>query len=358
MEFKVKEVEAGQKSPQEKEQEIINKTATGNENPPAGDNNDGKNTPSEIAEENVLTFIKTKYNKEFTSIEDLFKEPEKIIEKEELPEDVDAFYKFKKETGRGLKDFFKVQEDIDSLGENDLLKRYLLETGEVANEEDANFLLEDEYSFDEEIDEESKVKRVKISRNKKIAEAKNYFNELKDKYKAPLESTVAAMSEDEKKQFDEFKQYINDAKTAEETARRKSEWFVKKTDEVFSQDFKGFDFEIGDQKITFNPGKAEEIKNAQLSPNNFIKKYLDDEGLISDAKGYHKALAVAMNPEKFAKFFFEQGQSSAVNNLDKNMKNIDMSTRKAPEVVKKGGFTVKASEPRSNENRLVIKSKS
>ena len=123
---------------------------------------------------------------------------------------------------------------------------------------------------------------------------------------------------------------------------RKRKWFDQKSEEVFSKDFKGFEFNINDKKISFTPGDAAELKRAQSNPMNFINKFLDDSGLIKDATGYHKSLSIAMNPEKFAKFFYEQGLSDATEDVMRKTKNINMSERKTPEVINKGGMQIKA----------------
>ena len=130
------------------------------------------------------------------------------------------------------------------------------------------------------------------------------------------ESRSEAISDGEKEQYESYKQYLNDAATQQEETKRKSEWFTQKTDEVFNNDFKGFDFKIGEDQITFSPGNAEETKKLHLSPMNFVNKYLDESGLMKDAEGYHKALAAAMNPETiWLTRFGAQGRSRARGSL-------------------------------------------
>ena len=104
---------------------------------------------------------------------------------------------------------------------------------------------------------------------------------------------------------------------------------------------------LDDKTVTFSPGDAQTIKKTQETPMNFINKYLDDKGLINDAAGYHRALSIAMNPDKFAKFFYEQGKSEATEDVIRKTKNINMSERRAPEVTNKGGFQVKSVNPDS-----------
>jgi len=296
----------------------------------------------ELKEEDVLSYIGKRYNKQINSFDELMSERSQA---EELPEDVAAYMKYKKETGRGFEDFLKLKKDYESMDSDELLKEYLSSTQDGLDEEDIDVMM-DEYRYDEDLDDESKVKRVKIAKKKAVAEAKKFFTSQKEKYKLPLESSSVGISESEKKEIEEYKQYIAKAKTLEEEGNRKRQWFDKKTDEVFDGGFKGFEFNVNNKKITFAPGEAAELKKLQSTPANFINKFLDESGMIKDAVGYHKSLAVAMNPERFAKFFYEQGLADATENVMRKTKNINMSERKAPEVTKsQDGMQVKAVNP-------------
>jgi hypothetical protein len=299
----------------------------------------------EIEEKDVLSYIEKRYGKQINSIEELTRERE---EAEPLPEDVAAYFKYKKETGRGIDDFVKLSKDFNTMNEDTLLKEYLIVTEEGLDELDIQDLME-EYSYDEDLDDESTIKKAKIAKKKVIAKAKKYFTEQKETYKQPLESRGQAQSLEANEEFQAYKQYIESAKTQQEEAERKRQWFVKKTDDVFNDEFKGFEFSLDDKKLVFNPGSASELKKSQESPMNFIQKYLDDNGLMKDAVGYHRSLAVAMNPEKFAKFFYEQGKSEATDDVTRKIKNINMSERRAPEVISKNGFSVKALNPDSGK---------
>ena len=294
--------------------------------------------PQGITEEQVLSHIKERYNKEITSVDELFVERET---QEELPEDVAAYFKYKKETGRGISDYVKLQQNFDEMNPDSLLREYLKSTEAGLDSDDIDLMMED-YSYDEDIYEESQIKKTKLAKKKAIAKAKNYFTEQQEMYKQPLESRQEAISESENEEYKAYKQYLNEAATQQEETKRKSEWFSQKTDEVFNNEFKGFEFKIGDDQITFNPGSAEEVKKAQLSPMNFVNKYLDDNGLMNDAAGYHKALAVAMNPEKFAQFFYEQGKANATEDVMRKTKNINMETRNAPASTVKSGTQYKS----------------
>tara|TARA_R110000868_G_scaffold133077_9_gene344494 strand:- start:69 stop:1190 length:1122 start_codon:yes stop_codon:yes gene_type:complete len=304
-------------------------------------------TNNELSEEQVLSYIGKRYNKQINSLDELAAQRE---EAEALPEDVAAYMKYKKETGRGFEDFLSLKKDFDSMDSESLLEQYLSATQEGLDADDIDSLMDD-YRYDEDIDDESHIKRVKIATKKAVAEAKKFFNNQKEQYKVPLESSVPLVSDEEKETYESYKQYTKQAKTFEEENERKRNWFNQKTDEVFNGEFKGFEFNVNDKRITFNPGDANELKKAQATPANFINKFLDEQGLVKDAAGYHRSLAVAMNPEKFARFFYEQGQSDATEGTMKNIKNIQMSTNRAPEITKSTeGMQVKAINPDSGRS--------
>lgn len=306
----------------------------------------------ELKEEDVLSFIKDRYNKEINSFEELVSERKKA---EDLPEDVAEYLKYKKETGRGFDDFLKLRKDYESMEPDNLLREYLSATQDGLDKDDIEMMMSD-YQYNEDLDDDNRVKKIKIERKKAIAEAKKYFNSQKEKYKVPLESSPAAISKEEKEEFEAYRKYLQNAKTVEEENNRRRNWFEKKTEEVFSGEFKGFEFNVNDRKLTFNPGDAAEIKKAQSNPMNFVGKFLDENGLIKDAAGYHKSLAIAMNPEKFAKFFYEQGLADATDDLMRKTKNINMSERRAPEVTRQNdGMQVRAVNPDSGR-RLKIRS--
>lgn len=278
-------------------------------------------------------------------------------ESEPLPEDVAAYLQYKKETGRGFEDFLQLKKDFDSMNPEQLVKQYLTATQEGLDDEDIDSLM-DEYSYDEDLDDESTIKKTKIARKKIIAEAKKYFNNQKEKYKLPLESSTGFVSDEEKELYDSYKQYVQESRTIEEETNRKRRWFDQKTDEVFSKDFKGFEFNVNDKRISFAPGDANELKRLQATPQNFINKFLDESGMIKDAAGYHRSLAVAMNPEKFAKFFYEQGMADATDDVTRKIKNINMTERRAPEVGKPtGGMQVRAVNPDSGRNLKIRSAK-
>mgnify|MGYP003646698238 CR=1 FL=1 len=298
-----------------------------------------------LSEDEVLSHINERYNKNIESVDDLFATRET---QEELPEDVASYLKYKKETGRGIEDYVRLNQNFDDMEPDNLLRKYFKETEEGLDDEDINFKME-EFDGDEDLDEPVDIKRKKIAKKKVIAKAKKYFTELKDKYNKPLESSGDVISTSDSKDYQEYKQYLKDAKTYEEETTKKRSWFDKKTNEVFSSEFKGFEFTLDDKRVIFSPGNASELKSAQSSPMNFVKKYLDESGLIKDAKGYHRALAIAMNPDRFAEFFYEQGKSNATEDVMRKTKNINMSERRTPESTQKGGMKFKSISPSSGK---------
>ena len=299
--------------------------------------------PPELNEDEVLSYIGKRYGKEINSIDELVSKRE---DSEPLPEDVAAYLKYKKETGRGFNDFAKLQKDYSDLSPDALLKEYYSITEEGLDSEDIDDMLE-EFKVDEDIHEPTDIKKIKLAKKKEIAKAKKFLRQQQEQYKQPLESRERSASESDDELI-EYRQYLESAKTEQNDANHKREWFVKKSDEVFSSEFKGFKFTIGEDEIVYTPGSASELRKSQETPLNFVNKYLDSRGFIKDAEGYHKSLAVAMNPEKFAQFFYEQGKSRATDDVIRKTKNINMSERTAPEVSSKSGLQVKSvSQPSS-----------
>lgn len=306
---------------------------------------------SELSEEDVLSYIGKRYGKEISSFDELMSERESS---EELPEDVAAYLKYKKETGRGFNDFQRLQEDFDEMDPDYLLTQYYKATEKGLDDDDIDIMLS-EFDYDEDLDDETDVKKIKLAKKKVIAKAKGYFEDMKEQYKLPLESSGGESSGVDSEEMEAYKQYTESAKTQKELGERRRKWFTEKTNEVFGGEFKGFEFSIDDKAVLYSPQSAEELKTKQSDVMNFLNRFMNDEGLIADAEGYHKAIAVASNPEKFAQFFYEQGKASATEDVTRKMKNIDMSTRNAPEVSTKGGMQIRAINPDSGKG-LKIKS--
>jgi len=300
---------------------------------------------SELSEEDVLSYIGKRYGKEISSFDELMSERESS---EELPEDVAAYLKYKKETGRGFNDFQRLQEDFDEMDPDYLLTQYYKATETGLDDDDIDIMLS-EFDYDEDLDDETEVKKIKLAKKKVIAKAKGYFEDMKEQYKLPLESSGGESSGIDSEELEAYKRYTESAKTQQELGERRRNWFTEKTNEVFGGEFKGFEFSVDDKAVLYSPQSAEELKTKQSDVMNFLNRFMNDDGLIADAEGYHKAIAVASNPEKFAQFFYEQGKASATEDVTRKMKNIDMSTRNAPEVSTKGGMQIRAINPDSGK---------
>lgn len=350
MEIKVRDLgEVEAKSTQQIEQELLDKheAEVSGETAPESE----PEAPA-LSEDDVRSFLSNRYGREIGSLDELAEVRETAPD---LPEDVAAYYKYKQETGRGLEDFMKVNQNLDEADGDGLLKEYLLQTEDGLDAEDVEMMMED-YKFDEDLDDEADIKKAKLAKKKAVAKAKRFFEEQKEKYQAPLESRGAGSLEDSE-EYQEYKQYVEQAKTYQEEQKRRKEWFDDKTNEVFSEQFKGFEFNLNDKSYVYSPGDRGELKKLQQTPEAWLNKYLDDKGLVKDAKGYHKSLAVAMNPEKFAEFFYEQGKAAAVDDVMRKTKNINMSERPVPQAVSKGEFKVRAVAPSSGRGLKIRSSR-
>ena len=357
-EFKVRDLgEVESKSVQEVEKELLEKHEQKMNQEQAPVVNEESTRKEEttfgIKDEDVLSHIKNRYGKEINSLDELFAEREASPA---LPDDVEAFFKYKKETGRGMEDFMKLNKNYDDMDSDLLLKDYYKQTEEGLDDDDINDLIESRFGYDEDLDEESLVKKQKLAKKRELTKAKKFFKEQQEAYKVPLESSKGSADAKYDEELRSYREQMKEAESIEAENQKKREWFSKKTDELFNDEFKGFEFNVNDQKITFKPADAAELKASQQSPMNFINKYIGEDGLLKDAAGYHRSLSIAMNPEKFAKFFYEQGQAAAVDNVVRKSKNIDMDMRRAPETTNKGGFQVRSVNQDSGRG-LKIRSK-
>ena len=365
-EFKVRAVEFEEKSVAEKEAALLEglEDHSGDQDTvkidlsqdqPIAEPIENTDPAQELDDNKVLSYLGKRWNKEITSLDDLVQEREQA---EELPEDVSAFLKYKRETGRGIEDFMKLNVDYSTMDEDSLLYQYAKDQNPELDADEVKFELESKFSFDEDFDDDKHIKKVKLERKKELNKAREYFNKLKEQYKAPLESRDAFVPQEEKEAYESYKQYKQTATSEQEEQQKRSKYFADKTNELFSDKFEGFKFKIDEDKaVTFKPADAKTLLNEQSSLSNFVNKFLNEEGYVKDAEVFHRAIAIASNPEKFAKFFYEKGMTEAVETVSKESKNINM-TRQATQVTNKtdGTFQVRAVESGLG-NRLVIKQK-
>jgi len=342
---------------QEPEKVVENKT----EDPPVentevqDEESQEENTPSsELNDEHVLSYINERYNKEINSVDELFETKESNVE---LPEDIKLYFDYKKETGRSIEDFVKLQKDYSAMDDDSVLADYYGIQEEGLDAIDIQDVMDDKFGFDEEEDDPKDIKKKKLAKKRELAKARKFFNEQKDKYKIPLESSGGGLSEDQEKDLNAYKNYIKESDSHKERQAKAYDYFKKRTGEVFNDNFKGFEFNVSDdKKINYKPGTAEELKNKQSDVNKWLKSFLTDEGLIDDAQAYHKAMSVAMNPEKFAKFFYEQGVAATVDNVAKKSKNINMDVRRAPQLNTKNSLKIRPVGDTSSGRGLKIRS--
>ena len=313
-----------------------------------------KTTASELNDADVLSYIKNRYDKDIDSVDQLFEEQKS---NEDLPEDVAAYFKYKKETGRGIKDFVELQKDYNEMDGDQVLTAYYATTEEGLDSEDIRDIMDEKFSFDEELDDPKDIKKKKLAKKRELVKAKKFLIEQQDKYKAPLESSGGGLSGVSQEELDSYKSYVKESKTTEEARKKRYDYFLNKTNEVFNDEFKGFEFNIGEKSFTFKPGDKDELRSKQSDVNNFVNKYMDtDSGLMKDAQGYHRAMAVAMNLDKFAEFFYNQGMTAAVDDVSKKSKNINMDMRKTPQTFSKDGLKIRAIGDKSSGRGLKIKS--
>jgi hypothetical protein len=298
----------------------------------------------------VLSYLGNKLGRDVSSFDDLVEVREKEVE---LPEDVSAFYNYKKETGRSLKDFMELQRDYDSMNPDDVLKSYYMQTSKGLDASDVEFELNKKFGYDQDLDDDDEIKYKEISKKKEIAKAIEYFDQQREQYKAPLESSSPLVSEDKLKKFEAYEQYEADSAKQQEEANKRSEYFTQKTNELYSDKFEGFKFKYGDNEVVWKPNDVSNMTPENTSYDKFVMSHLDDNGYLKDAEAYHRAMAIARDPEAFANYFIEQGRSMAVNDVVKQGKNVDMDVRSTPSQTGKGGLSAKVINP-SGGNKLRI----
>jgi hypothetical protein len=240
----------------------------------------------------------------------------------ELPENIQKVVDFMNETGGSLEDYVKLNTDYSSLNETQLLREYYENTRPHLDKEEIDFLMEDNFSYDEELDEERNVRKKKIAYKEELAKAKNHLNGLKSKYYEEIKAG-SKLNPEQQKAVEFFNRYNKQ----EEEATQQKTTFLNQTNQVFNKDFKGFEYQVGDKKYRFNVKNAGEVKTTQSDINNFVKKFLNDKNEMSDARGYHKSLFTAMNPDAVAKHFYEQGKADAMKESMARTKNVNMDPR-------------------------------
>lgn len=250
-------------------------------------------------------------------IEDIQEETkEPIAELPKLPENVDKLLKFMDETGGTVEDYVKLNKDYSKLDDDNLLHEYYKQTKPHLSQDEINFLIEDKFLVDEDIDEQRDIRRKKLAYKEEVAYAKKDLESLKSKYYADIKQRPG-VTQEQQKATDFFNRYNKQ----QETIKQSQEAFQKNTNDLFSTEFKGFDYSVGDKKFRYKVQNPSNVAKSQSDINNFVNKFLDKKGNIGDTKGYHKALYAAMNADQLAGHFYEQGKADGVKNLVKQSKN-------------------------------------
>ncbi len=286
-------------------------------------------SPIEIIEEIKEEEVK---QKEFK------KEETPIIETPKLPENVDKLVKFMEETGGTVEDYVELNKDYSKLNNDQLLTEYLRKTKPHLDSEDINLIMED-YKYDEDIDEQKDIRRKKLAYKEAVASARQDLESRKNKYYAEIKQRPG-VTQEQQKAMDFFNRYNKQ----QETIKQTQENFQQRTKSLFNTDFKGFDYNVGDKKFRYKVQDPSKIAEAQANISNFVEKFLDKDGKVSDTEGYHKALYAAMNADKLASHFYEQGKADGVKNMVQRSKNpsVDAPRQVAGGDVYVAGFKVKA----------------
>jgi len=266
-------------------------------------------------------------------VEDLAEEVvEAVTEAQEtgkaIPENLQKVVDFMEDTGGTLEDYVRLNQDFSDYDDKALLREYYKNTKSHLDSDEIDFLIEENFSYDEEIDEERDIKKKKIALKEQVANAKSHLDGQKSKYYEEVKAG-SRLTPEAKKAMDFFNRYNKESEETNKIAEKQTNTFKLKTKEVFNDKFKGFEYNVGDKRYRFNVKNANEVKETQGDINNFVKKFLNKNNEMSDAKGYHKSLFTAMNPDAIANHFYEQGKADAMKDSVAKAKNVSMDPRQS-----------------------------
>ena len=320
---------------------------------PSGDSTE-VGEPIQESNEDAKGFspIKEVVEEEITKVEvEKAIQDEKILGKA-LPENIEKLVSFMEDTGGTIEDYTRLNADYSLIDENTLLKEYYKKAKPHLDEEEISFIMEDNFSFDQDLDEEREVRKKKLAKKEEIAKAKGFLEETKKKYYDEIKLRPG-VTQDQKKATDFFNRYNKQQEKAEQQHAQ----FKESTKELFNDSFEGFDIKVGEKSYKYNIQNRDKVAENQSSINNLVGKFLDTEGNVSDAKGYHKAMYAADNVDKIASHFYEQGKADAIKDVVNKSKNpSDSLARKSQGDVFVNGFKVKAISG-ADSTKLKIKTK-
>ncbi len=301
-------------------------------------------TLEEITDEEVIT------EEEVVEALDANEETGKAI-----PENVQKLLDFMDDTGGDLEDYVNLNRNVEDLDNQDALREYYKRTKPHLNSEEVNFLLEDTFSFDEDVDDERDIKRKKLALKEQVAEAKTYLDGQKSKYYEEIKAG-SKLTQEQQKAIDFFNRYNKESEQTQKLAEKQKARFFDKTEKVFNDKFKGFEYNVGDKKFRYNVKDASNVMETQSDINNFVKKFLNEDNTMSDAKGYHKSLYTAMNADAVANHFYEQGRADALKDSVAKAKNIN-TTARSTQGEAQGGIKVRVLGDDSASFKFKIKNK-
>jgi len=255
----------------------------------------------------------------------------------EIPENIEKVIDFMKETGGTLDDYVRLNADYSNVDNDTLLREYYKQAKSHLDSEEINFMIEDNFSYDEEADEEREVRQKKLAYKEEVAKAKQHLEGLKSNYYEEIKLRPG-VTQDQKKATDFFNRYNED----QTVAQQHHEDFKSNTNKYFSEEFKGFDFSVGEKKFRYGVKNPSEVADKQSDIANVVKKFLNNDGSVKDVKGYHKAMYAAEHADTIAQHFYEQGKTDAVREVVTKSKNVQTDIRTGVPDVSLGGFKVKA----------------
>jgi hypothetical protein len=256
-----------------------------------------------------------------------------------LPENIEKLISFMEETGGTIDDYARLNTDYSSINNEALLKEYYKKSRPHLDSEEIEFLMEDEFSYDEELDDERDIRKKKLAFKEEVAKAKSFLEDLKSKYYNEIKLRSTSVPKEQQEAYDFFNRY---KKTEEQNAEKHAR-FKNNTKNLFNGEFKGFEYNVGEKRFRYGVQNQEQVAEKQSDINNFLGKFLDKEGNVADTAGYHKALYTAMNSDKIAQHFYEQGKADAVKEVIASSKNPSSTQpRQAPGDVFVNGLKVKS----------------
>jgi hypothetical protein len=327
--------------------------------------NESKTEPEEVVTEvtqEEITDTEVPTLEEVTDEEAVTEEDviEAVVAKEELgkeiPENVQKLLDFMDETGGDLEDYVKLNRDTSGLSDQQTLREYYERTKPHLASDEIDFLIEDKFSYDEDMDDETDIKRKKLALKEQVAEAKTYLDGQKSKYYEEIKAG-SKLTGEQQKAIDFFNRYNKESEQTNQAVKRSSDVFEKKTNNLFNDKFKGFEYNVGDKKYRYNVKDVDGVKAKQSDINNFMSKFVDENKSLSDAKGYHKALYTAMNSDAVAQHFYEQGKADALKDSVRKSKNIDMDPRGSHSETTTSGIKVRVLGDDSASFKFKMKNK-